>query len=246
MAVERRRLLIVRADTGKIHNVMLASENPPPCGARITAVGSPNTDLYRINLAHAIWRHEPGIAAPYEDAARLVDMRHLLYDAGGRHRIDSKFHGRAIRLAGTVRAQHLANGKCDLNLECDGHLIDVDVSACPSALDGIEPGCKVEVSGICAMEPEKWSPETVFPSITGITLVMRRPEDIRVTASPPWWTPARLLAAIGVLLATIVGILAWNVMLRRVSERRSRELAAEQVAHVESKLKVYERTRLAM
>ena len=246
VAVERRRMLIVRTDADKIHNVMLASDNPPPCGARITAVGFPTTDLYRINLAHAIWRHEPGDAAPYADAAHLIDMRRILYDASGRRKIDSRRHGRAIRLAGTVRALRFADGESDLNVECDGHLVDVDVSACPSALDGLEPGCKVEVSGVCAVETEKWSPETVFPCITGITLVMRGPKDIRVTARPPWWTPGRLLAAIGVLLAAIVGILAWNMMLRRVSERRGRELAAEQVAHVESKLKVYERTRLAV
>ncbi len=246
VAVERRRLLIVRTDANKIHNVVLASGNPPPCGTRITAVGFPNTDLYRINLAHAIWRYETGAVAPHEEAARLVDVRSLLYDAGGRRKIDSRRHGRAIRLAGIVRALRFADGESDLNVECDGHLVNVDVSACPSALDGLEPGCEVEVAGVCAMETEKWSPETVFPSITGITLVMRGPEDIRITARPPWWTPGRLLAAIGVLLAAIVGILAWNMMLRRVSERRGRELAAEQVAHVESKLKVYERTRLAV
>ena len=246
VAVERRRLLIVRADTGKIHNVMLASENPPPCGARITAVGFPNTDLYRINLAHAIWRHEPGIAAPYEDAARLVNMRSLLYDAKGRHRIDSKFHGRAICLAGTVRALRFANGEGGLNVECDGHLIDVDVSACPSALDGIEPGCKVEVSGICAMETEKWSPDTVFPRVVGFTLVLRTPDDIRITARPPWWTTSRLLVAVGVLLAIIAAVLVWNILLRRISERRGKQLAHEQVARVESNLKIYERTRLAV
>ena len=246
VAVERRRMLIVRTDADKIHNVMLASDTPPPCGTRITAVGFPTTDLYRINLAHAIWRHEPGDAAPYADAAHLVDMRRILYDASGRRKIDSRRHGRAIRLAGTVRALRFADGEGDLNVECDGHLVDVDVSACPSALDGLEPGCKVEVSGVCAMETEKWSPETVFPSITGITLVMRGPEDIRVTARPPWWTPGRLLAAIGLLLAAMFAVLAWNVMLRRASERRGRELAAEQVAHVESDLKVYERTRLAV
>ena len=246
VAIERRRLLIVRTEANKIHNVMLAYDTPPPCGARITAVGFPNTDLYRINLAHAIWRSEPGAAAPREEAVRLVDMRRLIYDASGRRRIDAKYHGRAIRLAGTVRALRFADGEGDLNVECDGHLVDVDASACSSALDGLEPGCKVEVSGVGATETEKWSPETVFPCITGITLVMRGPEDIRVTARPPWWTPGRLLAAIGVLLAAIVGILAWNMMLRRASERRGRELAAERVAHVESELKVYERTRLAV
>lgn len=246
VAVERRRLLIVRTDANKIHNVMLASDTPPPCGARITAVGFPNTDLYRINLAHAIWRSEPGAAAPCEEAVRLVDMRRLIYDASGRRRIDAKYHGRAIRLAGTVRALRFADGEGDLNVECDGHLVDVDASACSSALDGLEPGCKVEVSGVCAMETEKWSPETVFPCITGITLVMRGPEDIRVTARPPWWTPGRLLAAIVLLLAAMFAVLAWNVMLRRASERRGRELAAERVAHVESELKVYERTRLAV
>ena len=86
----------------------------------------------------------------------------------------------------------------------------------------------------------------LFPQIHGFTLVMRTPADMRITARPPWWSTGRLLAAIGVLFAAMFAVLAWNVMLRRASERRGRELASEQVAHVESDLKVYERTRLAV
>ena len=245
LAVAKRRTAILRSESGRIHNVQLSSETLPVNGASITAVGFPNTDLYRINLARAIWRSEPAPDNPLE-AGVPTRPRDILYDERGNRRYDATYHGRAILMEGIVRGLRFVGDETSLKLECDGHLVDVDASACPSALDGLEAGCRVAISGVCSIDTEPWSPDTVFPEIVGYSLVMRGPEDIRVTARPPWWTPGRLLAAIGVLLAAIVGILAWNMMLRRVSERRGRELAAEQVAHVESEMKVYERTRLAV
>ena len=79
-----------------------------------------------------------------------------------------------------------------------------------------------------------------------IIIAVRTPKDIRITAYPPWWTPQRFFMLIGALLAVVFGIFAWNMALRRRAERRGKELAAEQVAHVSSELKVYERTRLAV
>lgn len=245
LAVERRCMLIVRADDGRIHDVQLSEGDPPAAGTRITAVGFPVSNMYRINLARAVWRAEGGVAQPPEEAVQS-SPRDILYDKNGNNQIDSKYHGRAIRISGTVRGLHFAGEETAVKVECDGHLVEVDASACPQTLDELEPGCRVDVSGICAIETGTWSPDMLFPQIHGFTLVLRAPDDIRIAARPPWWTPGRLLAAIGVLLAAIVGILAWNMMLRRVSERRGRELAAEQVAHVESEMKVYERTRLAV
>ena len=76
-------------------------------------------------------------------------------------------------------------------------------------------------------------------------VVVRKSDDIRILARPPWWTTGRLLAVIGALLAALAGIFMWNRMLNRRAERRGLELAEEKVAHVTSELKVYERTRLA-
>ena len=245
LAVERRTTLIVRADDGRIHDVQLSGGDPPVAGTRITAVGFPNSNMYRVNLLRAAWRAEKGSCLAPEPAVSAGPSE-ILYDESGNRQVDSKFHGRAIRLSGTVRGLRFAGEETAVKVECDGHLVDVDASACPQALDGLEAGCEVEVSGICAIVTGQWSAEELFPRIGGFTLVMRTADDIRVTAWPPWWTTGRLFTAIAILFAAILAILVWNVMLRRVSERRGRELAAEQVAHVESDLKVYERTRLAV
>ena len=54
------------------------------------------------------------------------------------------------------------------------------------------------------------------------------------------------MTVIGALLAFLAMILVWNLMLRRIVDRRSRELAEESVARATADMKVYERTRLAV
>ncbi len=245
LAVKRRSTLIVRSCDGGIHDVQLAGGPPPAAGARIAAVGFPVSNMYRINLARAVWRSEPGGTQTPEESV-VATPREILCNEEGERRIDARFHGRAVRMSGIVRGLRYAGEETAFRMECDGHLVEVDASGCPAALDGLDTGCRVEASGVCALETEIWSPDTVFPSISGFTLVLRTPSDVRVAARPPWWTPARLLVAVGVMFAAVVAVLVWNFLLRRVSERRGRELASEQVARVESDLKVIERTRLAV
>ena len=69
---------------------------------------------------------------------------------------------------------------------------------------------------------------------------------MRVLARPSWWTPGRLAAAVGILLAALLGFAVWNRVLNRLANRRSRELFKEQVAHYGADLRVEERTRLAV
>jgi signal transduction histidine kinase len=113
-------------------------------------------------------------------------------------------------------------------------------------LDGVTIGCTVEVDGTYITETDIWYPSCVFPHVRDIIIAVRTPKDVRITAYPPWWTPQRLFMLIGALLAVIFGVFAWNVTLRRRAELRGKELADEQIAHVSSELKVYERTRLAV
>ena len=96
------------------------------------------------------------------------------------------------------------------------------------------------------LETDNLRSDNEFPQISEILVAVRRPDDIRLIAHPPWWTPGRLSALVGALVAVILGAFAWNVSLRRRAERRGRELADEQLAHVTAELKVNERTRLAV
>ena len=208
--------------------------------------GLPETDLYHVNLSRAIWRPAPD--APFAESEPIdVTANQLVSDKRDVTVKNARLHGRTVRLKGVVRglpAVGLERGK--VYLESEQSLIPVDASSCPEAFNGVTAGCLVEVSGTFVNDTENWRPNRVLPQIRDVLIAVRKPGDVRVLARPPWWTPVRLMTLIGALLAVLLGIFAWNVALRRRAERRGRELADEQIAHVASELKVVERTRLAV
>ena len=71
-------------------------------------------------------------------------------------------------------------------------------------------------------------------------------ESARVFKLPSYLTAFNAALFFGGLLTVILAILAWNTLLRRLIDRRSRELTDERLASFSSGLKVEERTRLAV
>lgn len=236
---------LLRTVDGRDIRVSLAADHPlPRCGTRVHVIGLPDTDLFHINLTHAEFRS----ATNDFPVATLIPVDlsadKLLLDAKGRNRFNVDAHGQLVRLCGTIRGNPLYDGR--INLECGSFTIPLDISAIPETAQELVPGSTVEAIGVCILETDSWRPNVIVPQIRGIMLVTRSPEDIRVLARPPWWTPRRLLIVIGSLITVLVGILIWNRILNRLVERRSRQLFREQVARSSSELKVDERTRLAV
>ena len=238
--------LIVRTKRGDIMNVELAENAVPDFGARIRTVGYPATDFYRINLTDAIWREEKGEPMP-DETVKVVSLSELLTNGQGLPMIKPSYHGHAIRISGTVRAlPGPGNAEKRLTVESESSNIAVDISGCPQLFGRIEPGCEVEVSGICVMPTSNWHPKASLPRIGEVFIALRTAADLRILRQPPWWTPARLFTLIAALIAGLAAIAVWNRLLKRKVERRSRELLDEQIAHVTSDLKTMERTRLAI
>ena len=71
-------------------------------------------------------------------------------------------------------------------------------------------------------------------------------ESAKVTKLPRFLTAENVLIALAGTSALMLFILAWNTLLRRHIDRRSRELADERLASFSSALKVEERTRLSV
>ena len=246
LTVWRGNRLLVRGEDGDLHGVALANGPLPDCGARIETAGRAETDLYHVNLANAVWRP---LADPprTEDPPTDVSARELLSDESGYDRINSTFHGRRIRLAGTVQDRLKdASGRLSLLVRNGDHVVTADLSSAPDAFAALDIGCRVAVTGVCVIETGVWLPDTEFPHATGIVLVVNRAGDIAVLSRPPWWTPLRLTAVIGSLLVALVAIFIWNASLRRLAERRGRQLFREQVARAGSEMRIEERTRLAV
>ena len=254
--LERRRLsgkviavwhgnrILIKSGNGDVHTIELSGGPVPEYGAMIEAAGLLKTDLYRMNLSDAIWRPKD-ITAIKDDA--IEEVQSILTDAKGSSRIIPTVHGRTFRIRGTVQDRPSSDMQYALvTLKCGSETIPVDVSANRSVLDGLDVGCTVEVTGTCIVECDNWHSYSAFPHVTGITLVIRNPSDIKIISRPPWWTSGRLAATIGILIIVIIGIFLWNRMLRRIIEKRGRQLFKEQVARIGSELRIDERTRLAI
>ena len=237
------KALILTA-SNRLMRLEFAGQKPPSAGATIEAVGFPETDLYHLNLSRAVWRAADMPTLPHE-SVRDATIRELFEDLpSGKPIFQEKLYGHTLRLSGTVNDTP-RDGV--LKLEEDGFDLAVDVSALGDRLpEGLSSGCRVEVIGTCVMDVDNWRPNAPFPKIRGITLVTRTPADIRVVIRAPWWTPGRLLSVIVGLFGALLAIFIWNVALRKLIERRSRELFREQVAHVSANLRTKERTRLAI
>ena len=245
-AVWQGNSALLETDGGDIVTLRFRLDGTPACGQRISAIGFPETDLYYLSLVHADWTPQTGTARP-ERAATDISPRQLTENADGQRQIKVLANGNVFRLRGIVRFLPEGPGHDALfYVESHGRLVPVDASATPGLLDDLAIGCEVSVTGVCVLDMENRNPATGPSRARGFFLVARRPDDLSVLSRPPWWTPARLAAVIGTLLAILLLILLWNFALRRRSERRGRELAEERLGHVTSDLKVEERTRIAV
>ena len=225
--------LLVSAGSNRLMRVSLARADPPRCGDTVELAGVPETDTYRLNLSRAVWR--PSAAElPRDDS--VVDV--------AADRIEFAYYGRVVRFRGRVRTA--AEPKGGLMVESAGRLVRVETDAFEPGYTLPEKDSEVEVTGVCVFLVAPWRPTAPFPEIEGFTIVPRSAADIRVVAAPPWWTPARFLAVLALLVALLIGVAIWNRALQTLAHRRGRELMRERLGAVRSKLQVVERTRLAV
>lgn len=236
---------LIRTDDGKNLMVRFQDENLPKPSTRVCVRGIPETDLYHLYLRSANWSAAAGEPRRLP-AAEKVGVRHILYDVYGHPTLNMHCHGRPLRLEGVVRRLPTASAPhARLQFETDGFLVSADVSTNPEAPKGVSVGCTVAVTGICVIDPSARSFDPRQP-VDRFFLATRTPEDIVVLVRAGWWTPTRLWTLAGALGGALLVALCWMFLLRRVAERRGQELAEAQLANVESKLKVVERTRLAV
>ena len=242
-AWHRSNFLLMTDDARYIRVTLGGNHEAPLCGTRVLVSGFPDTDLLQVNLVNAVWREDR--AAPLlPDSPESASIDTLFKDSQGRARIAVARHGHALRVTGVLHDIQPVNGR--LTIQDGDALLPVDISTCPEVLSQIEPDSEIEVTGIAVVETDSWRPNVILPEIRGVFLVIRTPEDIRVLSRPPWWTINRLALVICALVVGLLGIIVWNRILNRIIVRRSRELAREQISTRLAKMKVEERTRLAV
>ena len=220
----------------------------PPVGACVTVAGFPRKGPFVNQLTEAVVRENHAIPAEERPIKPLLAEDLLVPNRLPVHIPAEGNHSKTIRISGVFKRPSKGFSQDSrFTLECGLTSLSVDVSDIGlQAVEGIESGSTVEVTGLCLMEFETATPTIPVPQFRRVTLIPSAADDIRVLARPPWWTPARLFIVVGVLLAALVAILLWNASLRILAERRSRALLKAQIGSIASQLKVDERTRLAI
>ena len=245
ITVWQSRHALLKMPDNRTALVTFARPSPLRRGQTVEVIGYPSTDGFTLSLTRAIARPVDGAPFPEPKVTTLSETNMA-------NRISEKFfqkgalQGRRISLCGKIadfgewQREHKT-----LPLAIAGHILDVDFSSTPETVEKLSPGCRVQVIGTCVLVTENWAVLSTDTQLNGIRLVVDRPNDVSILSYPPWWTPARFVVAMAVLLFMIAAILIWNQSLRRLSEKRGRELFRERSASALAELKATERTRLA-
>ena len=237
---------LLKTDDGTLVNLELGQTKRPECGARIRAIGIASTDLFSLTLRCTSWK---ALKAPSADSDTPLDFiaSKAIPTSSARASFAFFNRGKKLRLVGKVinLPDQLANSSY-MYVDTDGYTIPVIATAAADTLKSVEVGCIVEITGICVAAFENQSYGFSMPKISGLNIVLRHPDDIKILSFPPWWTTGRLLALLGIAIAALIGIFIWNRLLNSKSEQRGRALAQEKLAGAQSELKIYERTRLAV
>ena len=239
------RHALLRMHDGRMAMVDFASPSSIPRGASVEVVGYPTTDGYFLRLSRAIARRTSGETLAEKEAKALSEenVSNLLSaEFSGKYALQ----GKRVCISGVVAEfGETQQERKTIPLSIAGHLLEVDFSSVPESAAKIAAGCRVQVTGTCVLATENWSVLSSETQLNGIRLVMDRPDDLVVVSRPPWWTPAKLGAVVAALVLALAAILFWNRQLRRLSEKRGRELFRERSASAIAELKTSERTRLA-
>ena len=242
-----RDMFFLRTNRRALVRVRPSGGTPmPPSGSAVEVSGfAQRTAGGHLVFDAAVRQVAAGSAVPQPVE---IEPHALFKDSNDFYKIDADNNGQMIRLRGVVRQRPKTFDRTEsFLLECGSHTFTVDASAIPNAADATpSPGSVVEVAGLCIADFQEDAIRMGFPHFTGYSLIPRTASDIHILSQPPWWTIARLFAVVCVLLIAVVAVGIWNRMLRKYAEKRGRELYREKIAHTRSRLKVEERTRLAV
>lgn len=240
---------LVRDSENNLINIILARGGVLPApNTRVECVGYPQTDLFRITLANARWRPlaDNDNRPCADEPSKPLTANTILLDTNGRKCIDGGRYGELIRLVGVVRSLPDAESPDKrLYLDSGRFKVPVDFSSFPHAADDIRIGAEIEVTGRCIIETSDWSPSDIFPQARGFFLVVRSADDFKVIRNPAWWTPARFISALLVLVGFLVAIFIWNLTLQTLVKRRARQIYKADLARTTLELRIEDRTNLA-
>jgi signal transduction histidine kinase len=219
-------------------------------GDRVEAAGFLVLEHHRAEMQEAVFRRQDQGPAPVP--LEIGRSQALVREPRASYSPAQDYDDYLVAVRGRlVSIDHKHGEPLRLNLECDGALVPVEFASAPAGdfAASLRPGSELRVSGVCTVTFSNSLPVVDWPEPVGMRLLLRGAEDVVVIRASPWWTPARLSAALGLTAGVLLVSLIWVVLLRRRVTQRSAELAEEMRARrdaaVEFESTLRERNRLA-
>jgi signal transduction histidine kinase len=201
-------------------------------GEVVEVVGYPEIGGAAPLLREAILRKTGEQADPQP---RLLDGGELMPE-----NLDSTL----VRISATLMGLHSEPDARVLEMNDRGHLFLARLPGTKESVS-LRIGSRLALTGVYVGKGTTWS-EDRKPG--GFELFLSSPAQLTVLSQPSWWTPRRLLVMVGLLLAILALAAVWISQLRRLVERRTRQLQQEtrerEVAERERALET-ERSRIA-
>lgn len=243
----------IRQDNSFLHIIPTETAPLPKVGSTVTVSGFVQHHQLIPLLIEALWRTEPGVPATPEPATELTVEQLFRTESmpnpdGNTHRFADTTHcGSIIRLTGMVESVVGATRDfVGFRLNGEGGSVFIDLSGFDrDSIEFPEAGAVVSVAGLCYGDFDTGR-NAVFPRFLGFSVIPRTADDIVIVKHAPFWSITRLAIALAVFVLIAGGLAVWSAMLSRLSNKRGRELAREQIRGARAELKVEERTRLAV
>jgi signal transduction histidine kinase/CheY-like chemotaxis protein len=197
------RSLCIQDDTGGLCTAT-AQSGTFPLGSLVDIVGFPVANGSAPTLEEAIVRPagpgQPVLAEPITAKQAMV----------GAH------EAKLIQVQGRLLDQNRVERAPTLLLSSGGILFSTVFLTVPAEMPAWTPGSDLQLTGICSLQLDarRTVSGTWNPQIKGFQILLRSPEDIVVVKSASWWTATHATSALGAVMITTLGILAWVGVLR--------------------------------
>ena len=211
--------LVVRSDRYGIVQAHLSPETSlPDIGHRVTISGFADTDPIDLRFRETLCRDEGPVSV--KATKPTIPTALQIHDANFRGQLVT-IEGRVLGLGSGLKSSRI------ISIECHGTEVLVDTSGLPqSGISLPTAESVVRITGFLLSEYENTSALEPFPLLRHRIILPRSPADLVTVQTPPWWTSAKFLVCLALLLALYV----------------LREIAVRSM----TRLKLRERTMLAV
>jgi signal transduction histidine kinase/CheY-like chemotaxis protein len=170
-------------------------------GDQVEVVGFPGTEGKKFVLREAVYRRVSSGTEP--SALPLSDTNFA----------DANLDGLLVRAEGILLNKVEKNGETDLLVQTAGLTFEAALASAvmqgESGLQTMKLGSRLALTGVYEVQNDEHGQPRSF------LLHLRSANDVQLRQQPPWWTLARLLAAlVGTLLVFLIA-LVWGVLITR-------------------------------